>query len=297
MLRMFQRLIPDKRGLALIEFALVMPFILLLLFAGVELTRFMLIVQKVDKSAYAMADLVAQYMPATADRRDGEIDMDEMNNVVFRQFQALMDPYDASANGSVIISSVRRERDVVRIKWQVASPGYTDGETTSIVSGLSPAGVNAASSSLRDRAASFTGDTAAEMANMLGYENMIVSEVFFRYRPILSDILASGFEMRDIDTPFFLGETTLVRRLYARPRNGNMICLPPTFTYDECTARAAGSCGVNACTDECGGCRSNGREWCRAVGTPSRLMRCTNGTAVDQNLATGCSGVGAISCP
>lgn len=296
MRRMIQRLIADKRGLAFVEFALVAPFLMLLVFGGIELARYMLIVQKVDKAAYTMADLTAQFMPATAARRDGEIDMDEMNNVVFRQFQELMEPYDANVNGSVIISSIRRERDAVRVKWQIASIGYSDGQTISAVSGLTPASINGMGAGLRDRVASFSGDTAIEMNNMLGYENMIVSEVFFRYRPILTTLLA-GLNVNGVDTPFTLGETTLARRLYARPRNGNMICLPPTFTYDECTARPAGSCGANACTDECGGCRPNGREWCTLNTAPSRYVRCVNGTSTNQNLADGCTGIGDVSCP
>lgn len=291
MRRMIQRLIRDTSALAFIEFALVAPFVLLLVFGGVELARFMLIVQKVDKAAYAMADLTAQYMPATWQRNTGEITVDEMNNVVFRQFQALMSPYDANFNGSVIVSSIRRERDNVLIKWQIASPGYTDALTTSAVSGLTPAAVNAAGAGLRNRVATFTGDTALEMANMLGYENTVVAEVFFRYRPILSGVL------QNMKIPFTLGETTLVRRLYARPRNGNMICLPPTFTYDECINRSAPTtCGVNYCTDECGKCRANGREWCAETGA-ARYMRCVNGVATNQNLATGCTGIGAVSCP
>lgn len=299
MRRMFQRISADRRGLAFIEFALVAPFILLIIFGGIELTRFMLIVQKVDKTAYAMADLTAQYTPATPARNSGEISVDEMNNVVFRQFAALMSPYEAPVNGSIIISSIRRERDDVRIKWQIASAGYSDAESISAVSGLTPAGVNSNGAALRDRVATFTGDTAIEMSNMLGYENMIVSEVFFRYRPILSNVL-QGLEL-----PFTLGETTLVRRLYSRPRNGNLICLPPTFIYDECVNRTPPpltSCdsitGSGSCTDECGGCRANTREWCTATGSTRNLMRCNGANPpVNQNLPTACTGVSTTSCP
>ena len=299
MRRFIARFAKAERGLAFIEFALVAPFIMLILFGGIELTRYMLIVQKVDKTAYAMADLVAQYTPATAARRNGEISVNEMNNVVFRQFPALMAPHDAMNSGSIIVSSIRRERDTIRIKWQIATPGgYSDAQTTSIVSGLSAGAVNASGAALRDRTASFTGDTAVEMSNMLGYENMIISEVFFRYRPILSGILSN------LRIPFQLGETTVARRVFSRPRNGNMICLPPTFTYDECTTRtsvngtAAGctaSTGANSCMDECGGCRANTREWCRATGT-AVLMRCTNGNATNQNIAGACDGTGTLSC-
>jgi Flp pilus assembly protein TadG len=297
MRHVFPRLIGSRQGLALIEFALVSPFILLILFGGIELTRFMLVVQKLDKTAYTIADLTAQSTPATPSRQSGEISVAQMNDSVFTQLQALMDPYDAATNGSAIVSSIRRERSSTLIKWQIATPGgYNDAETISAVSGLSPAAVNAAGAGLRDRPASFTGDAATDMAGMLGYENMIVSEVFFRYRPILADILGN------IRLRFTLGETTLVRRIYSRPRNGNLICLPPTFTYDECTNRRAATgvlcpalTGAGSCVDECGDCRANTREWCRANGATA-LMRCVNGTATNQNVTDGCLGAGTLSC-
>lgn len=297
MRQFLSRLIRSQQGLALMEFVLVSPFILLVLFGGVELTRFMLVVQKLDKAAYALADLTAQYNPSTAERRAGEISAAEMNATVFPQMQALLDPYDASTNGSAIISSIRRERTTTLIKWQIATPGgYTDGETISSVSGLSPSAVNGAGAGLRDRPATFSGEAATDIAGMLGYENMIVSEVFFRYRPILSEVLTRLY------FPFTLGETTLVRRIYTRPRNGNLICLPPTFTYDECIDRSTPtgvSCqaitGIGSCLDECGDCRAPNREWCRANGA-SALMRCTNGNAVNQNVIDGCLGAGALSC-
>lgn len=299
MRHLLHRFIRARQGIAFVEFALVAPMIFFVLFGAIELTRFMVIVQKVDKTAYAMADLVAQMTPATAQRRDGEIDVDEMNTVVFRQLPALMDPYEAGIYGSAIVSSIRRERDTTRIKWQIASQGgYNGADALSIVSGLTPASVNSSGASLRDRPASFTGEAATEIGNMLGYENMIVSEVFFRYRPILSDLMTA------LNLPWRMGETTLVRRIYSRPRNGNMICLPPTFTYDECVNRnpVGINCtvvtGSGSCTDDCGDCRANTREWCTANGSVRNLMRCVNGNPpANQNLPTACAGIGIISCP
>lgn len=49
-----------KSGVALIEFGLILPLLVLLLLGTLELSRYMIINQKLDKVAYMMSDLVTQ---------------------------------------------------------------------------------------------------------------------------------------------------------------------------------------------------------------------------------------------
>lgn len=223
MLSRFRR---DDRGVALMEFALIIPFLMLIFYGGIELTRYMLIAQKLDKSAYALADITNQFPPATAARAPGELSVTQMNTTVFPQFISLMEPYDATSLGSVIVTSLRQESGVPRIKWQIAGGGsYADGQTISAISGLSPAAVNGAGASLRDRTATFLPEIQTDMDNMRDNENMIVSEVFFRYQPFMAALL------QGLQLPLNLGEVTLTRRVYTRPREGDLACLPETFVY------------------------------------------------------------------
>lgn len=54
------RMMRCQRGLAALEFALLLPLLLLLFLGTAEMARFMILQQKLDKIAYAMADFVTQ---------------------------------------------------------------------------------------------------------------------------------------------------------------------------------------------------------------------------------------------
>lgn len=219
-----------EQGIALMEFALVLPFLLLLMLGGIELTRFMLISQKVDKASYALADITNQYPPATKDRTPGEISVAQMNDVVFEQFKMLMEPYDVSGHGSVTITSVVKEAGEARIKWQVSGGGdYSGTGTESALSGMNPSTVNSSGPSLKNRIVTADASISTGIAAMDEGENMIVSEIYYFYKPLASDIL-EGLSF-SVD----LGETLLVRRSFTNPRIGEMHCLPETFVYPECT--------------------------------------------------------------
>lgn len=58
--RLMQRLWVEKRGVAYLEFALALPFMLLLFGGSVDLTRMVLLHQKVDKAVFSVGDLITQ---------------------------------------------------------------------------------------------------------------------------------------------------------------------------------------------------------------------------------------------
>lgn len=55
-----QRFIHDNRGVAYIEFALALPFLLLLFAGSIDVTRMVLLHQKVDKAVFTVGDLATQ---------------------------------------------------------------------------------------------------------------------------------------------------------------------------------------------------------------------------------------------
>lgn len=229
MKQFLQRFLRDTQAIALIEFVLVLPFLLLLLYGGIELTRFMIVAQRVDKSAYSLGDLINQYPKATLERKSGEISEAALRTDVFPQFNRLMSPFNARTNGSFIVTSVMKEGGLLHIKWQISGDGaYQDGQTVSVVNQAlpTPGSVNPA---VKDATPTFSGETLAE-ANAMGEgENMIVTEVFFRYRPLLATVLSR------LPLPFEMGETTLSRRTFTVPRTGKLVCLPESFVYSDCS--------------------------------------------------------------
>jgi Flp pilus assembly protein TadG len=61
-----RRLLRDEKGGAVVEFALILPFMLLLLIGGVEVISVIEAQRRVSHVAYAIADLVAQEKAVTA---------------------------------------------------------------------------------------------------------------------------------------------------------------------------------------------------------------------------------------
>ncbi len=103
------RFVRNDSGLAFIEFALILPLLLLFFLGAVELTRYILVNQKADKAAGSLANLlsaVADPEPGDAAKLDGALD-------------ALMSPYNLTTAGAVI-SRITKETDdtPAKIVWQ-----------------------------------------------------------------------------------------------------------------------------------------------------------------------------------
>lgn len=219
MLRRFlSRLGVSRSGVALIEFAFVSPFLILLVLGSVELTRYVLIVQKVDKAVYALGDVLAQSIPATNPTTPGELDAFRLNGI-FALYANLMEPFADASRQVVIAASVQRVAPDNIVRWQAAGGGtLTGAEVLSVVNGLGPAAISPAATHNTNVSAS--GATTMRMSQMLPNENMVVTEVFYRYEPFLAEVLEGfGFEIEP---------AILSRRIFMRPRNGELIHLPPS---------------------------------------------------------------------
>ena len=241
-LRPLHSFLSHEGGIALLEFALVFPFLFVLMIGGTEVIRLMYIQQRVEKAGYAIADVVTRYLPATNPVTAGEISESEMNNNVFPILGRIMG--ESSQGGfkdptkqAVIVTSVSMSGGNMIINWQISSPGTnTDNTLTgcdafgncvrSIVNNAGPGGINAG---VKGTAATFSGDAAATLAAspLPANENMIVTEVFFYYTPAFQSLLQNTASVTHIN--FYLQPRIYAKRTYFTPRNGALIYLPPTF--------------------------------------------------------------------
>ena len=225
----FIRLMRDHRGAALVEFVFVLPIFLLLVFAGTEFGRYLLIQLKVQSASYAMANIVSQYNPSVSQNGDGaSINLDRYGNALTATLDGnalnqMLAPFGASEKQGMIITSVRNEGGVKRLKWQVFLSG-TIGGVASVVNGKSPGAIVNYNGFVPDQPASFDADTQTNLATMLDQENLIVVEVFYRYTPL------TKLNVGSVDTNALLGPRTINRVTFLRPRNGDLICLPALAT-------------------------------------------------------------------
>ena len=292
-MRALRTWISHTGGIALLEFALVLPFIMLMLLGGLEVTRAIVITQRTEKTGYVVADVTSQYMPYSTGAA-GEISATELTTNVFPLFSRIMGSYADTTKQAVILTSVRQEGGVKLVKWQVAGGGTLTNGVTSIVNGLGPAAIGP---SVANTAASFTGDAATQLAGMVDNENVIVAEVFYYYQPIWASVLnATTVNYNGTQTAASIATPrVLIKRMFFRPRNGDLICLPSSFMYSSCTTTtgtgtttttgsscAAPNCSQPGLSGVSNCCVANGTSWSHTGGC--LLNTCTNGVIVKDEL-------------
>jgi Flp pilus assembly protein TadG len=151
---MIRHLLRDRSGIFAVEMALVTPVLVALLLGSMEVGRFIMLHQKLDRAATTMGDLASQ--PSTLCSAD-------LTNL-FPVVSELVAPFWTPGTGVVILSGVVNTTGTTVVAWQQAGAGsYTASSRIGHVGGPAtlPKGFTVAS-----------GDT------------VIVSEVLFNFKPL-----------------------------------------------------------------------------------------------------------------
>lgn len=163
MKKLLSKFFGDKQAVALIEFAFVLP-ILLLLFAGaIELTRYVLANQRVDKAANALGDFVSQLPnPETVNM-----------NRLLTTFRTLMEPYGTDQSQFTISTIYHRDTatqdtDPLYVQWQRRRGGLAMASRVGSVGGTPNAVVRG-------------------LGIRIG-ERLIAVETFYKHRNLLENI-------------------------------------------------------------------------------------------------------------
>jgi Flp pilus assembly protein TadG len=148
----------DRRGAIAVEFAIVAPVLVALMVGTFEVTRYVLLHQKLDRMAVAASDLVSQ----------GETISTAQLADIFAATELIAEPFSIGADGVVIISSAYRATGTLttKVAWQRTGTG-----TLTAASTLGLQGANATLPS---------GFTLKEG------ESVIVAEVFYQFRPMFA---------------------------------------------------------------------------------------------------------------
>jgi len=160
------RLRRDSRGMALTEFALSLPVLLVLGLGGLEVARYVLATERISQ----MAMLVADNAGRVRDSID-EIDVNE----VMTGAALVGEPIDFAENGRIILSSLEQNsaKNGQWIRWQRCSGANMTA------SSYGPEGTGKNNSTLQG-----FGPVGNRIAAASGTAVMAV-EVFYDYRPIV----------------------------------------------------------------------------------------------------------------
>jgi Flp pilus assembly protein TadG len=169
------RLATDRTGSIFIETAIALSFLSTLIVGGIEAARYVLLAQKLERVVSTAADL------ASAGQTISTSDIDQ----IFAAGREIAQPFDLSANGTVIVSSVSASGGTPpRVDWQRAGAGNLSvGSAIGVAGGIAnlPQGFT-----VRDG------------------EEVIVAEVYYAFEPFIA--------------PDIIGPSQLYRVSFFRPR-------------------------------------------------------------------------------
>ncbi|WP_119166824.1 TadE/TadG family type IV pilus assembly protein [Algihabitans albus] len=155
---LFRLLRWNRKGTVLVEMAVVTPLLLILLLGAVEFARYVLIMQKLDRAAMSVGDLVS---------RGAQVTPQDLVNI-FDSVEHLMQPFSFPQEGVVLISAVTRVADTPpEVVWQQIGAGDL----------------------VRASRVGLPGDEAVLPQNLQPRENesLYVAEVYYSYAPLIFD--------------------------------------------------------------------------------------------------------------
>jgi len=175
MMRFINRFRRSDRGLAAIEFALIIPVMLFTFFGIAEIANYILAARKVANVASSAADLVAQ---------DTVIDDGEMADIM-GALDVVLRPFDPSEATIRITSVVADDDGETTVAWSDArnTGAYSEGEPVTVPDGIVP-----------------------------DNQGIVMTEVSFTYKTLFGMYLTDGLTVSDT---FYLKprRSTTVQRL------------------------------------------------------------------------------------
>jgi Flp pilus assembly protein TadG len=162
----FTRLMHDASGVVYVETAVSLLILSLTILAGIEIGRYVLLAQKIDRAVASVADIAAQGQT---------ISVADLNNL-FSAAIDILKPFSLEGVGTVIVSSVSTTgANPPVVDWQRAG-----GSTLSIGSAIGVAGG--------------TATLPAELTVRAG-EEVIVAEVYYNFTPWLAPEVAPAAQL------------------------------------------------------------------------------------------------------
>lgn len=203
----------NEQGVAMVEFALILPILMILLVGGIEITRLVLFNQKIDNATSRIADAITRLDKEVVECKGTQGLLFYRNDLMVQ----MMKPYDFNGNGGgLIVSAIEAEyknqnkqddnsQTQQKVKWQ-----WVSGESASRI-GSKNSVANGAEWPLVFRRSPNDG-------GMFDGDRIIAVEVFYTYKTIIPGI------------EFFLGMdavTQVYKKAFYRARFGNMGRLAP----------------------------------------------------------------------
>ena len=161
MRRPISRLLGDERGVSAMEFALILPILVLFSAGTIEYSRLVLLTQKLQSGAFILADLTA---------RDKTLSTEQLGHI-FLAIDEVIKPFEFAGNGTAIVTSLGADPDDDPIvNWTCGGAGTLEAESHILEDG---------------EVIELPGDITLSHG-----ETVIAAEVFFDFDPLFGVGLA-----------------------------------------------------------------------------------------------------------
>jgi hypothetical protein len=226
-------LLKSNQGGILVEFAFILPIMLMLTFPVIDCSRYILIQQKLVKAASFMADAAAMSRPILATTTQpqiaqfGDFLTEPTLTGIVDTINIHMLPFDAEQPGGpdlyqAILTHVYADASgAPLLGWQYDQNSHNlyDGARTESIVGLvtGPGDIGTPAN---------IANIPPALRNLQANENFVVAEVFADYTPITPNLSAIGIN--------FLAAQRLNYRAYFRARYGNLRCIWQVYMPPNC---------------------------------------------------------------
>jgi hypothetical protein len=149
------RFLRDEHGVSAMEFALILPILVMFSAGTIEYSRLVLLTQKLQSGAFVLADLTA---------RDKTLSTDQLGDI-FLAIDEIIKPFEFAESGHAIVTSLGADpSDDPIVNWQCGGAGDLDVESHLIEAG---------------EVIELPGDITLTYG-----ETVIAAEVFFGFEPL-----------------------------------------------------------------------------------------------------------------
>ncbi len=182
-------LIGDRSGLAAIEFAMIVPIMLVMFFGVVEFSSAIAVERKITLTARTLSDLTSQW-PQNPSMADADL----IN--VFTASIAILYPYSPAPTKAQLSEIYVDSNKIAKIQWSKA--------------GTVASGSNQATLTTSTRSAGDVVTSIVPPALLMPQTYLIFSEVSYLYTPTVGYVMAkAGVNLSDVE--------------YTRPRQGTCV--------------------------------------------------------------------------
>lgn len=165
LLRKFMRFRRNEKGAAAVEFALILPFLLVLFMGSIEASSLITVDRRVTIISGTVGDLVA--------RTDGTLTSSQLTDF-FKASQGIIFPYSTTGLKQVVSLISVTSAGVAKVKWSCAYNGGT--KRTVNASYTLPSKMN-------------------ELARTNGW--IVASEVYYSYKPVLGYVFKNALALNN----------------------------------------------------------------------------------------------------